>query len=180
MGNSKSQSDTSSLPVYIYDFVVKHIQDESSHGYMKYTFVQGGSEMRLNYEHSRFHILVNKLKKDQAYRIDYTREMRVAFGVRFHENIIQDVTEIPSVKITGTIVDYTDEKWIDRKDDPYSEVLLEKRPLKIPGYDYYAILLIDKKRIPALSVGVPYEFTVTLFRGANEFLIGEINKAPAN
>lgn len=179
MGNSKSQSKDDSIPVC--DLVVKCIHDESSYGYMRYTFVQNGAEMHLNYDHPNFHVLVKKLKKDQAYCIHYTRKMMYAFGgVRYYGYYIHDVTDVPSVKITGTIVDYTDDKWIDQKDNPYSEVLLEKRPLKIPDYDYYCILLIDKKRIPALSTGVPYEFTVTLFRGANEFLIGEINKAPAN
>ena len=142
--------------------------------------MQNKLSMILEYEHPNYPALVNKLRKNQAYRIRYRRKTwTTGIDVEHHQDYIDDVTDVQPIKITGTIVDYFHRGNINVNDKVYSEVFLTQRPLKIPGHDCYAILLIDRKRITAISKGVPYEFTVSLFRGVNEFLIGEINKAPS-
>ena len=153
------------------DFVIKEIVDRSRYGYIDYRFV-GEKEARLAYDHPKFHLLIKKLQKDQAYRVSYIIKADNCFG----DNecaYIQDVLDVPVIKISGTIVDYIHNR--PNKEDPYTEVILEQRPLRIPGYNWYAILLIEKERIPSLKTGVPYEFNVSLFRGENEFLIKDIS-----
>lgn len=179
MGNAQ-QTLSSKAPVLIRDLVVKEVYDESSKGYIKCEFMQNNLNMILEYEHPNYPALVNKLRKNQAYRIRYRRKTwTTGIDVEHYQDYIDDITDVQPIKITGTIVDYFPRKNIIANDSSHAEVFLTQRPLKIPGHDCCAILLIDRKRIPAISKGVPYEFTVSLFRGVNEFLIGEINKAPS-
>lgn len=154
-----------------FDVVIKYIIDESSSGFITYRSVKGNS-FQLEYSHPKFHLLVKKLQKNCAYRLNCIIK---GDGLLFAETtIIQDVTDLPPIKFTGTIIDYIHDRC-DRKADSYTEVVLEERPLKIPGYNYYAVLLIEKDRVPFLKTGVPYEFKVCLFRGENEFLISDVN-----
>lgn len=157
------------------DFVISEISDYSSHGFIDYHFV-GGKHAYLAYRHPKFNLLVKRLQKDQAYRLSYTINVDNCFGDN-KRTWIRDVFDVPVIKISGTIVDYIpDRSNEEEKEDPYVEVILEQRPLIIPGYEYYyAVLLIEKERIASLKTGVPYEFNVSLFRGENEFLIKDIS-----
>ena len=152
-----------------FDVVIEKIVDESSSGFITYKSVKRSSFL-LEYSHPKFHVLVKKLQKNKAYRLHCTQTLG---QIGSSEGYIQDVTDLPPIKFTGTIVDYIHDRCNKGK-DLYAEVVLEERPLKIPGYNYYAVLLIEKDRISFLKTGVPYEFRVTLFRGENEFLIGEV------
>lgn len=169
MGNSQPS---------LFDIVIKEIVDESSSGYITYKSVKGNS-FHLEYSHPNFHVLVKKIQKNHAYRFSCIVKLSGFLG-DFKTNYIQNVTDVPSDKFTGTIVDYIHDRCDKKKDDPYAEVILEQRPLKISGYNYYAVLLIEKDRIPFLKTGVPYEFKVSLFRGENEFLISDVNCVKLN
>ncbi len=151
------------------DFVIKEIVDYSRYGYIDYRFV-GGKFATLDYKHPKFNLVVKRLQKGQAYRFSY---ILTADNTRAW---IQDVFDVPVIKISGTIIDYIpDRSNKENKEDSYAEVILEKRPISIPGHKYYAVLLIEKERIPSLKTGVPYEFNVALFHGENEFLIKDIS-----
>ncbi len=173
MGNSKSIPPEK---ITVEDFVTKQAIDDSARGYITYNVNQCDISLMLNYSHPDFAMIFQKLKTRKANRIRYSSKVTHEFDrVKWYQHTIVDVTDVPAIKITGSIVEYIHDRWKDVKDDLYVEVLLDQRPLKIPGYNYYGILLIEKKRIDALSKNIPYEFAVSLFRGANEFLIGEVN-----
>lgn len=171
MGNLKVK------PNVVIDCVIKDIKDYSSNGAMLYATHQHADWFILDYAHSDFARIVEKLQKETACRIrcsiKYSYTVVEGHYVRVH--IIQEVTDVPTIKITGSVVAYIRDRSEQNDDDKYVEVLLQERPIKIPGYDYYGVLLIEKGRIDALLKNIPYEFTVSLFRGTNEFLIGEVN-----
>ena len=146
-------------------------------GLWLYAIHQHADWFILDYAHSDFARIVEKLQKETACRIRYSIRVFIFHSRRAlcHVHIIQEVTDVPTIKITGSVVAYIRDRNEQNDDDKYVEVLLQERPIKIPGYDYYGVLLIEKERIDALLKNIPYEFTVSLFRGANEFLIGEVN-----
>lgn len=171
MGNSKAKPDTTE------DFVIKDTKDYSSDGAMAYAIHQHVDWLILGYAHPDFARMVEKLQKETACRIRYSSEYSyfIVEGRYRHVHTIQDVTDVPTIKITGSVVAYIRDRNEQNDDNKYVEVLLQERPIKIPGYTYYGVLLIEKERIDALPKNIPYEFAVSLFRGANEFLIGEVN-----
>lgn len=174
MGNSSAKSEPADLSA---NLVLQFIQDTSEHGYITFRFVQNRMNIRLMYSHPRFAELRSKLVVDNAYRITY--HLRQEESDDIYEML--DVQDAQSANILGKIHDFSmifaDTCHGDYFYRPYAEVLLTERPIKIPGYfknDCFVVLLIDKKRIPALEKNVEYDFTVRLFQGKNVFLIGEI------
>lgn len=162
-----------SPPAHESDVIIKSIHDHSSSGCIAYETYRT-APLLLEYSHPEFPALIRKLQVDKSYRI------RFRFDSYVGPFTIMTVTDVPTVKITGSLVDIlhnrlgAESKSKSKSDDPYAEVILDRRPVQLPGYDYYAVLLLEKTRLSCLTVGCSYEFTVSLFRGVNEFLIKDI------
>lgn len=162
-------SDTSKFV----DVEVTKSYDYSDKGYLIYKLKNPGFEQRvsLSYKNPKFAELKPKLLVGSFCRCAISRHLKEKYHHKDHTQLIPefiDVLPVPCITITGKVHSCI----------PYngacSEVILERRPVKIAKNQWYARLIVETQLINTIPCHVDVDLAIK-YAGDNNYEVKEVN-----